>query len=150
MHKQIVLGKGYGTYSDRATLVLADKENLTIEVINGENVYNLPGYVSKDGYDIEFEYETNINGLSFNCEHPEWFDVLPFIKEYGGKFYCSAKLSPNTDEDIRNVVVLAQRGSETVGKLTIKQDISVAEPYIWIVSSGNTGTYLYSAPASAT
>lgn len=38
MHKQIVLGKGYGTYSDRATLVLADKENLTIEVINGENV----------------------------------------------------------------------------------------------------------------
>ena len=38
MHKQIILGKGYGTYSDRATLVLADKEDLTIEVVNGENV----------------------------------------------------------------------------------------------------------------
>lgn len=38
MHKQIVLGKGYGTYADRPSLVLADKENLTIDVVNGENV----------------------------------------------------------------------------------------------------------------
>ena len=38
MHKQIVLGKGYGTYADRPSLVLADKENLIIDVVNGENV----------------------------------------------------------------------------------------------------------------
>lgn len=119
-------------------------------VINGENVYNLPGYVSKDGYDIEFEYETNVEGLSFYCDHQDWFDEgeTPHIKEDGGKYYCKAKLTQNAEEDVRNVVILAQKGSETVGRLTMKQDVTVAEPYIWIVSTGNTGA-TYESPYTA-
>lgn len=119
-------------------------------VINGENVYNLPGYVSKDGYVIEFEYETNVEGLSFYCENQNWFDEgeTPHIKEDGGKYYCKAKLTPNTEEEVRNVVILAQKGTETVGRLSMKQDVSVAEPYIWIISSGNTGA-TYEAPYTA-
>ena len=120
-------------------------------VINGDNIYELPGYVSKDGYDIEFEFETNIEGLSFYCEHMDWFDEgeMPHTKEDAGRYYCKAKLTANEDEEVRNVVILAMKGQEAFGKLTLKQEATPAEKYIWIVQREQSAA-TYDAPYTAT